>query len=98
APPTHPGCGTVKGTSAATVTYDPWLILTIASNPADVNPGQAALISSTVHTDSAGGDTTGLPAPPSPYFRVVPDAFTADTGRVSPAIVTLMPPLDDDTN
>jgi uncharacterized repeat protein (TIGR01451 family) len=93
-----PGCGTVKGTSAATVTYDPWLMLTIASSPADVKPAHAALISSTVHTDSAGGDTTGLPAPPSPYFRVVPDDFTAATGHVSPAIVTLTPKLNDDTN
>jgi uncharacterized repeat protein (TIGR01451 family) len=113
APPTHPGCGTVKGTaaaairgtaakavtapSAATVTYAPWLILTIASDPADVQPGQAALISSTVHTDSAGGDTAGLPTPPSPYFRVVPDRFTAVTGRVSPAVVILAPRLFDGT-
>ena len=113
APPTHPGCGTVKGTaavtvrgtapkavtapSAATVTYAPWLILTIASSPADVQPGQAALISSTVHTDSAGGDTTGLATPPAPYFRVVPDTFTAASGQVSPAIVTLTPPLNAST-
>jgi uncharacterized repeat protein (TIGR01451 family) len=93
-----PGCGTVKGTSAATVTYAPWLVLTIAANPADVNPGQGALISSTVHTDSAGGDTAGLSAPPSPYFRVVPDDFTAATGHVSPDIVTLTPQLNGDTN
>jgi len=97
-PPTHPGCGTVKGTSATAVVWQPWLILTIASNPVDIEPGMAALIASTVHTDSDGGDTTGLTTPPSPYFRVVPDLFTADVGHVSPATVTLSVQLNDSTN
>lgn len=89
-----PEHATAVAPAAATVSYNPWLVLTIASNPADVVSGQAALVSSALHTDSANGDTTGLTTPPGPYFRVVLDAFSAATGTIAPTPVTLSLPLD----
>jgi uncharacterized repeat protein (TIGR01451 family) len=96
-PPTSPGCGTVKGSATSAVTWDPWLVLTIASDPADIPAQSAAAIISTVHTDSNGADTPGLPTSPSPYFRHVPDRFTAAVGSVRPAIVELTTGLNSDT-
>jgi uncharacterized repeat protein (TIGR01451 family) len=97
-PPTSPGCGTVKGAAASAVTWSPWLILTIASNPADVMAGVPATISSDVHTDSNGAIVTGLDVPPSPFFRPVPDRFTAAIGSVTPGTVQLSRALDDSTH
>ncbi|WP_344669914.1 DUF7507 domain-containing protein [Catenulispora yoronensis] len=95
-----PGCGTIKGASASAsnVTFAPWLVLTIATIPADVLPGQTVAVASSLARDSDGSSTVGVADSPTPYFRVVPDNFTADNGQVVPATVVLTPQLNAKTS
>ena len=71
------GCDHPAGTSQALVSFSPWLVLRIASSPADILAGQGADILADLHHDSAGTLTAG------PFFAPVTAVFSATRGHVS---------------
>jgi hypothetical protein len=80
--PAGAGCDHLVGTSAGQVSFAPWLVLSIRSEPADIGAGQHATIIASLQHDSSGG------TPGGPFFRPVLVTFTASQGKVTPGQVT----------
>jgi hypothetical protein len=70
-------CGPA-GTYAERVTYRPWLLLTVASDPGGLLRAPDAIITAALHTDSEGATLSG------PFFQAVPVHFTATIGEIEP--------------
>jgi hypothetical protein len=81
-PPDGAGCDRPVSGASAQITYRPWLILTIDSDPTGIEAGRAATVRATLRRDSAGGLAAG------PFFAPVPITFTASPGAVTAARVT----------
>ncbi|MEV5572810.1 right-handed parallel beta-helix repeat-containing protein [Spirillospora sp. NPDC052269] len=79
--PDGSGCDHPIGTAAGQIDFQPWLILTISSVPADIAAGQQAQITASLQNDSNGG------TPPGPFFQAVTTTFAADPGSVDPSQV-----------
>jgi uncharacterized repeat protein (TIGR01451 family) len=66
------------------VSFDPWLVLSIAASPGTIGPG--GLTSSV--TASVTTDSSGTPHPTAPFFPDgIPIAFGATGGTIAPASV-----------
>jgi hypothetical protein len=80
--PDGTGCDWPGGGAFAQITFSPWLILAIRSDPADIPAGQAATIVTSLAGDSGGGKAPGA------FFAPVLTGFTADPGAVTAGLVT----------
>jgi hypothetical protein len=80
--PAGAGCDHLAGTAAGQISFAPWLVLSIRSEPADIRAGQHATIIASLQHDSAGG------TPGGPFFKPVLVTFTAKPGKVTPGQVT----------
>ncbi|MFI1094236.1 right-handed parallel beta-helix repeat-containing protein [Streptomyces sp. NPDC020917] len=76
--PNGGGCDHVAGTADGQVEFQPWLVLTIHSEPAGIAAGQQAQITASLQNDSSGNSPVG------PFFHQVLTTFTADPGTLAP--------------
>lgn len=79
--PDGTGCDHPAGTAADSVEFDPWLVLRLHSDPADILARQAATAFADLQHDSAGTLTAG------PFFAPVTAHFSTISGHVTPASV-----------
>jgi hypothetical protein len=80
--PAGSGCDHLAGTAVTEISFAPWLVLSIRSEPADIRAGQHATIIASLQRDSSGSKAHG------PFFNPVPVTFTASPGKVTPGQVT----------
>jgi hypothetical protein len=80
--PSGAGCDQLAGTAVGSVSFAPWLVLSIRSEPTDIRAGEHATIIASLDHDSAGGTTHG------PFFRRAEITFTAHPGKVAPSEAT----------
>ncbi|MFE4974838.1 right-handed parallel beta-helix repeat-containing protein [Kitasatospora sp. NPDC056651] len=80
--PDGAGCDHLAGTAVAGIAFQPWLVLSISSVPADIAAGQQAQITASLQTDSNGQTV------PGPFFHPVLTTFSANPGMVTPSQVT----------
>jgi len=76
------GCNGVIGTAAASVDFDPWLVLRITATPASVVTGADSAILAAIDRNSDGA----TPAPSD--FPTVQLAFGAALGTIAPPLAT----------
>jgi len=69
-----------------TLTYYPWLVLTINANPSTINTGQTSTITADVYHDAAGGDHRTNAAM---FFSGPQVTFTTNLGNVGSKSVTV---------
>ncbi len=79
--PAGAGCDQLAGTAVREVSFAPWLVLSIRSEPADIRAGQHATIIASLQRESSGS------TPDGPFFKPVPVIFTASPGTVTPSQV-----------
>lgn len=79
--PRGAGCDHLAGAAIGRISFAPWLVLSIGSEPSDILAGQHATIVASLQRDSSGG------TPGGPFFKLVLVTFTAGPGKVTPGQV-----------
>ncbi|MEQ1642262.1 MAG: Ig-like domain repeat protein [Pyrinomonadaceae bacterium] len=80
--PGNAGCSPVAGAGAASVDFDPWIVLGVSASPNPITPGATSTVTANMTQNSAGGTPVGT-------IPSIPVGFTATQGTIAPPSGTI---------